>query len=240
MSKGRLPTPDSRIPRSTGKRRGGMVVGITGGIASGKSTFAGMLRRRGAAYYSVDRAAHLLYRPGRPAYRRIVRVFGRGIVGPGGRIDRRKLGAAVFSSRARMRRLEGIVHPALRRVAAAEIRRRRARHRLTAEEVGPLLFKLGVARHVDVVVVIGCRRAEQVRRLVSARPGTRRRRLSREEALRRVRAFSKLERALAPAASRLRRRVFLRGDGPPRSLEAAAAAITRHARECCDCRDECC
>ena len=93
----------------------GVVIGLTGGIASGKSTLAAALRRRGVAYLSVDAAAHALYRPGRPAHRAIVRAFGRGVLRPGGAVDRTALGRAVFASPAARRRLEAILHPALRR-----------------------------------------------------------------------------------------------------------------------------
>ena len=84
----------------------GFVVGITGGVATGKTVLARLLRRQGAAYYSVDEVAHALYRPGFPAYGAILRSFGRGVLAPDGSIDRSKLGARVFSNPAAMKKLE--------------------------------------------------------------------------------------------------------------------------------------
>ena len=68
------------------------VVGLTGGVAAGKSTLAEGLRRCGAGYYSVDSAAHALYLPGTPVWRSVVGMFGDDIAGPDGAIDRVKLG----------------------------------------------------------------------------------------------------------------------------------------------------
>ena len=90
------------------------LIGLTGNIACGKSTMLGMLREHGAQVVDADRTTYELQQPGQPVYLRIVADFGPDIlVAPDGPIDRRKLGAIVFSDPAALRRLEQIVHPAV-------------------------------------------------------------------------------------------------------------------------------
>ena len=91
------------------------LIGLTGNIACGKSTVLALLRERGAHVLDADGVTHELQRPGKPVYAAIVAEFGPGILtAPGGPIDRRKLGAIVFSDPAALQRLEQIVHPAVR------------------------------------------------------------------------------------------------------------------------------
>src|SRR3972149_5809929 len=86
-------------------------VGLTGGIASGKTTVAGMLAVRGCRILDADRIAHQLMAPGQPAYEEIVRVFGRGILDASGAVDRKRLGEFVFADAARGAELNRILHP---------------------------------------------------------------------------------------------------------------------------------
>src|SRR3989337_2496201 len=90
------------------------VIGLTGGIGSGKSTVAGMLQQKGAKLLSADAVGHEVYEPGRPAYQEIVGAFGRQIVGPDGKIDRKKLGPIVFSDPEQLRRLNAVTHPRMK------------------------------------------------------------------------------------------------------------------------------
>src|SRR5262249_45060823 len=91
------------------------LIGLTGNIACGKSTVLGMLRERGAHVVDADRVTHELQAPGQPVYHAVVAGFGPEILTvPGGPIDRRALGAIVFADPAALRRLEQIVHPAVR------------------------------------------------------------------------------------------------------------------------------
>src|SRR5207237_1157545 len=87
------------------------VLGITGGIASGKSSVLSMLSQRGIPTVSSDRLAHAAIRKGRPAYRGVLRAFGREILDKKGEIDRRRLGRVVFADPKARKRLERIVHP---------------------------------------------------------------------------------------------------------------------------------
>src|ERR1700731_2615961 len=86
-------------------------LGLTGGIASGKSAVAAMLREMGFAVLDADSLAHRLIEPGQPAHSEVLQEFGQAFVPAGGRVDRTKLSAIVFAYRARLDRLNAIVHP---------------------------------------------------------------------------------------------------------------------------------
>ena len=86
-------------------------VGLTGGIATGKTTVVAMLRELGCRVLEADKIAHQMIEPGGAAYDEVVREFGRDILTPEGLVDRQKLGAIVFSEPARLTQLNAIVHP---------------------------------------------------------------------------------------------------------------------------------
>lgn len=92
------------------------VIGLAGGICSGKSTLAALLEKRGAAVISADLLAHELYRPGTSTCEQVLTAFGSGILKDDGRIDRRKLGTIVFADGAALERLNCIVRPPLERL----------------------------------------------------------------------------------------------------------------------------
>jgi dephospho-CoA kinase len=96
------------------------VIGLTGGIGCGKSTVAAMLADLGAVVIDADVIGHETYRPGSDGWRRVTEAFGPDIVGPDQTIDRKKLGAIVFTDPEALRRLNAIVHPLI----FDEIRRR--------------------------------------------------------------------------------------------------------------------
>lgn len=146
------------------------LVGLTGGIASGKSTFAAALRALGAPVIDADALAHAAVRRGTPALQEIVRQFGPGVLGPDGELDRRAMGSLVFADPGARARLEAIVHPAVREGVAAETARLAAGgHPLAFYDV-PLLYERGLDREVDCVVVVRAPRALQRERL-QARDG---------------------------------------------------------------------
>jgi dephospho-CoA kinase len=102
----------------------GPIVGLSGGIGSGKSTVAAILAGLGACVIDADRIGHDVYRPGTEGFRRVVEAFGSGVVAADGTIDRHALGAIVFADPAALARLNGLVHPLIgeelaRRIAAA-------------------------------------------------------------------------------------------------------------------------
>jgi len=101
------------------------VIGLTGGIGTGKSVVAEILREQGVVILDADRVGHEVYLPGRPAYEDIVAEFGEDVVAEDGTIDRRKLGPIVFADPAKLARLNAITHPRMKemmrkRLAEAE------------------------------------------------------------------------------------------------------------------------
>jgi len=143
-------------------------VGLTGGLASGKSTVAGFFRELGAFHVDADRIAHELLAPGGGAEAAAVKRFGSGIVGSGGAIDRKALAAIVFHDAKALADLNAIVHPQVR----AEIGRRMAARALVAPTQrvalvdAALLVETGMHRDVDALIVVACGEDSQVARAV--------------------------------------------------------------------------
>lgn len=158
-----------------------MVVGLTGGICSGKSTVAAMFARLGAAVIDADRVAHELQEPGQPLYEAIVSAFGREVVGEDGRIDRRKLGAMVFADPKARARLEDILHPAIVEECERRIQEAGTSGAAVCLLDAALLIESGRQARFDMVILVEASEAVQIDRLM-ARMG-----LSRDEALQRIR-----------------------------------------------------
>jgi dephospho-CoA kinase len=139
------------------------VVGLTGGIASGKSTFSALLRARGVPVIDADALARAAVAPGSHTLARIAEAFGPRALLPDGSLDRRWMGARVFDDPAERRRLEAITHPAVRDLMLAEVvRLREAGHALAFYDV-PLLFEVGLDGAVDSVVVVWTPREAEAR-----------------------------------------------------------------------------
>lgn len=115
------------------------VIGLTGGIGSGKSTVADILEALGAKIIRADSVGHEVYRPRTQGWQRVTEAFGRDILAPDGSIDRQKLGAVVFSDAHARAQLNAIVHPLI----AAEIRRRIEAHR-AAGSLEPIVVEAAV------------------------------------------------------------------------------------------------
>ncbi len=162
------------------KHPGIFLIGLTGGIACGKSTVLAMLAALGARTIDADRVTHRLQQPGTPVYEAIVAAFGSHILTtPGGVIDRRKLGEIVFNDPQALKRLEAIVHPAV----SAEIQR--FLHEVAgagtyATRLRPVerpivvidaikLIESGWADECDQVWVVTCPIEQQIERLMITR-----------------------------------------------------------------------
>ena len=130
-----------------------LLVGLTGGIGSGKSTVAALLADRGAAVIDADDLARRAVAPGTEGFDRVVEAFGRDILGPDGDIDRSRLAAIVFGDPTRLRALESIVHPEVARLYAEALEPFRETDRIVVYSV-PLLAERGLAEGFDVVVVV--------------------------------------------------------------------------------------
>ena len=152
-------------------------IGLTGGIACGKSFVLNEFRQLGVQCIDADEVAHQVILPGEPAYRDIVEHFGTGILGDDSAIDRKKLGAAVFGDERQRQRLNRIVHPRIHQ----ELDRRLTR---LVEEAGSepdlamvdaaLMVETGSYRKYDYVVVVSCRPEQQLERLLGRGGLTRR------------------------------------------------------------------
>lgn len=141
------------------------VVGLTGGIAAGKSTVAELLRQRGVRVVEADAIVYALQEPGQPVWQAIRQAFGWAAVDEHGRLNRRWLGRQVFSSPAARTRLNELVHPAVReRLCAAVEEARRDELPLIVLDV-PLLVESGLHRQVDRVWLVDCEPAQQRERL---------------------------------------------------------------------------
>ena len=142
-----------------------LLVGLTGGIGSGKSTVTRMLEERGAVILDADVFAREAVRGGSEGFRRVVERFGKGVVAPDGELDRPGLASIVFNDRAALGDLEAVIHPEVRRLIADGIQA----HLDTADVVvlvNPLLIEMGTHRDCDVVVVVSVSPETQVVRSV--------------------------------------------------------------------------
>jgi len=142
-------------------------VGLTGGIASGKSVVVRRLAARGLATMDLDVVAHAVTAPGGSAYDAVVAAFGRGLLRPDGSIDRDELGRVVFADAEARARLNAIVHPAVRAEEAARAARLRAAGERVAVSDAALLVEAGAHLRFDRLVVVHCPAKTQVRRLMA-------------------------------------------------------------------------
>src|SRR5260370_20198998 len=129
------------------------VIGLTGGVGSGKSTVAEMLRELGAKVIDADQAAHEVYAPGTPGFEAVVAEFGPDFVRDGA-IDRQKLGALVFNDEAARRRLNAIVHPLVREWMAARTAEAFERGDEIVLQDLPLLFQNGLGGPFSSVLLV--------------------------------------------------------------------------------------
>ena len=147
-----------------------MRVGLTGGVASGKSTVSAMLRDLGAVVVDADALAREVVEPGTPGLDAVVDEFGSDVVTADGRLDRSKVGALVFADPSRRAALEAIVHP-LVRARATEIEEAAPAGVLVVHDI-PLLVETGQATSFDAVVVVDVPEEVQVERAVRERGWT--------------------------------------------------------------------
>ncbi len=194
-----------------------LLVGLTGGIGSGKSTVASMLGQRGAVVLDADDFARQAVAAGTPGFRRVVETFGQRVIGPEGELDREKLAAIVFEDDEDRRRLEAIVHPEVGRLFQQSVEPFRATDRIVVYAV-PLLVENHLESMFDTVVVVTASEEVRVERLL-------RRGLSEEDARARIRAqLSDAEReAVADAV--------IPNDGSVAGLEGRVEALWNTLRE---------
>jgi dephospho-CoA kinase len=171
-----------------------ILVGLTGGIATGKTTVANMFMRCGAVVIDADALAREVVRPGKPAWREIVKTFGRNVLNSDRTINRQTLGHIVFRSRVKLRLLERIIHPRVARLQA-QLTKQAARKSPDAVVIYdvPLLFEAGIHKRFDKTIVVTADRKKQIARL-RTRNG-----LTRAVALQRIRSQMPLSKKVQKA-----------------------------------------
>ncbi len=145
-----------------------LLVGLTGGIGSGKSTVAGMLEKRGAVVFDADMLARQAVAPGTAGFDRVVERFGPHVLAPGGDIDREALSSIVFADPAARRDLEAIVHPEVLRMFAEGYEEYQGTDRIVVFSA-PLLVETGMHTAFDVLIVVSAPVEAQVQRLMRER-----------------------------------------------------------------------
>ncbi len=143
------------------------IIGLTGGIACGKSTVSRALRAHGAAIIDADALAHELSQPGQAIFNAYVERFGRGIVTAGGTLDRAAIAARVFADPTVRTEVDAITHPLIRAAAEERLRAARAAEKRAAVLDVPLLFEAGWDALADEVWVVALPAEEQLARLLT-------------------------------------------------------------------------
>lgn len=159
-----------------------MIIGLTGGIATGKSTVSALFREHDIPVVDADLIARDVVEPGKPAYNQIVQTFGREILHRDGQIDRKKLGDIVFSDEAKRHALNSIVHPQIRKEMVQQAKAaQEAGHKLVVMDI-PLLFESKLQHMVDRIVLVYVPAEVQLARLIE------RDEVQEQHALKRIRA----------------------------------------------------
>ncbi|MFI6757710.1 dephospho-CoA kinase [Micromonospora sp. NPDC050417] len=190
-----------------------LMIGLTGGIGSGKSVVASRLAQLGAVIIDADRIAREVVAPGTDGLAEIVAAFGDGVLGAEGALDRAALGGLVFADESARRRLEQITHPRVR-ARTVELAAAAPADAIVVNDV-PLLVEVGLAPTYHLVVVVDADRAIRIDRLVRDRG------MTVEEAERRIRAQT------GDAQRRAAADVVLANDGDLADLHLAVETLWR-------------
>lgn len=189
-----------------------LLVCVTGGLASGKSTLTAMLARRGAVVVDADELARRALDPGTPAFEQVCDLFGDEVVMPDGHIDRRAIAARVFTDESKRRALESILHPEVFRGLVETLERYKETQEVVVFDAA-LTVETGFHRECDVVVVVTASLDTQVAR------ATRDRGLSDEQA--RARIAAQLPAVQREAVAN----IVIRNDGSLEELDRQADAL---------------
>jgi len=139
-----------------------IVLGITGGFGSGKTTVARIFKSFGAKLIDADKIAHRVLNRGGKAYKKIINTFGRDILKKNRQIERQKLAKIVFNNKNLLKRLNGIIHPEVIRIIKNEIKVSRAKVIVLD---APLLLEAGLERMVDKLIVVKITKGRQIKRI---------------------------------------------------------------------------
>ena len=184
-------------------------IGLTGGIATGKSTVARLLRERGFVVVDADALSREAVQIGTAAHLEIVKVFGPSAILPSGELNRPRIGEVVFNDRTKLALLESIIHPKVRSLALQKKLELTKQGAKVAFYDVPLLFEKDMASLFDLIVVVATKPDVQLARLMD------RNRFSIDEAQRRISAQLPLKTKIAKAST------VIHNDGSIKDLEAA-------------------
>ena len=197
-----------------------LLVGLTGGMGSGKSLAASYFKALGAQMIDADRISRELVAPGKPAWKEIIEEFGSNVLNPDQTLNRKQIAAIVFNDESKRKRLEDIIHP---RVIVEERRLyekyRQKNSRVLAVIDAALLIESGNYKNVDKVVVVQCGKEEQIRRVME-RDGT-----ARSEVENRLHSQMPLEEKVGFGD------YILRNDGTRESLKSQVGELYRNLRD---------
>lgn len=164
------------------------LIGLTGGIASGKSTVSAMLKKAGAVIIDADRIARAVVKKGQPAYREIVAQFGTEVLLPDGEINRTLLGDIIFNDHPKKQLLNSIVHPHVNQEVNRQIKQIQKTHPNAVIVLDiPLLIEAGMHDDLNDIIVVYAPQEDQIKRLMQ------RDRISETDALARVRSQMPIE-----------------------------------------------
>ncbi len=162
-----------------------MIVGLTGGIVGGKSTVASMFKDLGAKIIDADKLGHSVILPNKPAWKKIVKIFGKDILRNDLTVDRGKLGKIVFTNQALLKKLNEITHPEItkmiKREINSEINKTHNQEKILIIDAA-LIYEAKIDRLIDKIIVVYIDEDEQIKRLAI------RNNLSKEEALQRIKS----------------------------------------------------
>ena len=144
-----------------------LIIGLTGGIATGKTTVSRMFAKLGARVISADTISREIAGPGKPAFRKIVAAFGKGILDRKGKIDRAILGHIVFRNTAKRKLLQKITHPYIIKEIGKRVKRAALNSKRPLVVEAPLLFEAGIERMFDRIVTVWAPEKIQLARLRS-------------------------------------------------------------------------
>ena len=162
-----------------------LIIGLTGGIVGGKSTVASMFKDSGAKIVDVDRIGHSVILPHRPAWKKVIRLFGKDFLRNDLTIDRGKLGKIVFANQALLKKLNEITHPKITKLIKKEINlaknKTRSQEKILVIDAA-LIYEAKIDRLMDKIIVVYIDEDEQIKRLIK------RNNLSKKEALQRIKS----------------------------------------------------
>ena len=164
-----------------------LIVGLTGGIVGGKSTVASMFRDLGAKIIDADKLGHSVILPNKPAWKKIVKIFGKDILQNDLTIDRKKLGKIVFANKTFLKKLNEVTHPEITKMIKKEIDSATNNQEKVLIIDAALIYEAKIDRLMDKIIVVYIDKDEQIKRLIK------RNNFSRDEALQRVRSQIPME-----------------------------------------------